>query len=359
MASAITGARPEAARAAVHVEVCGTVSTFIAPGTLTPGAVTIGGVPFVLATGATVDASVHAGANLCADLTLGADGKVVGIDTSANRTSTVEIRGTIQAYSDASSTATGHLRLLGLTFTLTAGATMPAGLDVGQSRCFRLTLNGLGQVKDADIVADAKTSVKICGVVSAVTDATTTRPGTLTIAGRTFEAALGAALPATVKTGANLCLQLTLDPFGQVGDANVKTGANATVQVCGTVAGFRVATLTNDGSLKIGGRTYATALGSHLPAAVKPGADLCLRLTLNAFGQVSDGQVLANVGSALDVCGTVTTLLGATNTPDGRLVVGGIDKPIAAATEVCPAPSRPARTSRSASPSTPSGASRT
>jgi hypothetical protein len=328
----VAGARPERVSAATEVELCGTVTAYVKPTALLVGAITIGVIPFVIAAGTSIDSDVAVGANLCLRLTLGGAGQIVDLEVVANATVTVEICGTIQAYVKATASEKGSIKLLGRTFKIAEGVSLPAGLAVGEYHCLRLKLNAFGQIKDGDIVAGAKVTVKICGAVTAYAKATLSSTGVLKIAGRTFELALGSDLPAAVAVGADLCLQLTLNAFAQVEDGSVKAGAGASVKICGEVTAYVKATLTDYGQLKIAGHTFVMALGSSLPASVKAGADLCLVLSINAFAQVSDGTAQANVTATLDVCGTVEVYTAATADADGRLKIGAVNKVIAAGT---------------------------
>jgi hypothetical protein len=188
---------------------------------------------------------------------------------------------------------------------------------------------GLFAVGPAAPTAQAA-SLKVCGEVTLYVKATTLLNGALTIGSTALVIAAGTTLPSTVQVGSNLCLDLTLDTSGRITDATVSANATATVNICGQVSAYAKATATSTGSLTIAGRTFTVAIGTVLPSSVTAGADLCLHLTLNGFGQVSGGTAQANVTSTLDVCGQVTAYAAASSTTNGHLTIGSVSKTIAA-----------------------------
>jgi hypothetical protein len=175
-------------------------------------------------------------------------------------------------------------------------------------------------------------SLQVCGTVSLYVQATTVLNGALTIGSSALVVAAGTTLPAEVQVGANLCLTLQLDLSGRITGATVSANATATLDICGQVSAYAKATALSTGSLTIHGRTLVIATGAVLPAAVTVGADLCLHLTLNGFGQISGGTAQANVTSTIDVCGQVTAFAQASATANGHLTIGSLSKTIAAGT---------------------------
>src|SRR5206468_1144865 len=91
LGGAAAALRPASANAATTLEVCGKVSLYLKPTALLPGALTIGGVPVVLAAGTSVPASVAVGANICIEATIGGSGSVVSLTVSANASVQVKI----------------------------------------------------------------------------------------------------------------------------------------------------------------------------------------------------------------------------------------------------------------------------
>ncbi len=332
-ATAFAGALAPSAEAS-SLKVCGAVSAYVKATAVTDGAITIGGAPYVIAAGTTLSSLVKVGSNLCFDLTVDLSGGITGAAVSANVGATIKICGTVNALTRATLTNTGSLRIAGRTFVLALGSSLPASVKVGADLCLTLTLNAFGQVRNGSATVNATATIKMCGTVSALARATLSNTGSLRIAGRTFILALGSTLPASVKVGADLCLTLTLNAFGQVQNGSAVANVGATIEVCGTVNALTRATLSNTGSLWIAGRTFVLALGSTLPASVKVGADLCLTLTLNAFGQVQNGSATANVAATIDVCGSVSALVAATSTQDGSVTIGGVGRAIAAGADI-------------------------
>jgi hypothetical protein len=141
--------------------------------------------------------------------------------------------------------------------------------------------------------------------VTAYSAGTLTSTGQLAVAGKSFVLGLGSKLPAAVKAGADLCLDLTINVFGQVSGGTAVVNAHATLEVCGQVTAYVKPTATTNGRLAVGNQDRTVAAGSSLDAAVKAGAYLRLRLTVDAFGRVSDAVVL-KVGASLSQACTNT-----------------------------------------------------
>ena len=315
---------------AATVGLCGTVTAYVAPTAITAGALSIGGGAFVVAAGTSLAGIVTTGANLCLDLTVNASGEITEVEVSANASTTIKICGVVSAYSRATATTVGLLSVAGRTLEVAAGAGLPASVEAGADVCLDLHLNGLGQVRDGDVTANASTEVRICGEVTALTKATAGGAGSLTIAGRRFAIAIGSDLPASVSVGDDICLTLELNGFGQIADGSVRANAGATIRMCGDVTAYEAATATALGSLAVNGRTFVLALNSSLPARLEVGADLCLALETNGFAQVSGGTAAANITTTLEVCGRVDAFAASTATGDGRIEIGAADKTIAA-----------------------------
>jgi hypothetical protein len=330
---AALGGGPLAAPAqASSLKICGEVTAYVKPTALATGALTINGVTFTVGIGAALPAGVAVGADLCADLTTNAAGLVTGVAITANAHVHVLVCGDVTAYAAATTTSTGLLRVGAHTFTIGLGATLPASVHAGANLCTDLTLDGFGRVSGGSVSANAAATLGVCGTVTAYVAATATSTGSITIASHSLVIAIGAALPASVHVGANLCLDLTLNGFGQVSRGTAVVNVTSTLKVCGTISAYVAATATSTGSITVAGHALVIAIGTTMPASVRVGADMCLTLTLNAFGQVSSCGAIVNVTTAIDICGQVTTYVAATATNDGHLAVGQAGWPIAAAT---------------------------
>lgn len=244
----------------------------------------------------------------------------------------LRVCGTVAAYVPPTNLLPGALTIGTSVLVVQAGTSVPASVQAGANLCLEIDLDLAGQVVGVSASANVTTTVELCGVVTAFAAADADSTGAITIGGSTLTLAAGSSLPASVQVGSNLCLRLTLNGFGQVTNGSVQANAATTVDICGIVEAHAVADADSAGSLRIGGQTFTTAAGSTLPASVQAGSDLCLRLTLNGFGQVADGTILANATTTVEVCGQVTALTMATPTTDGRLVIGSLDREIAAGT---------------------------
>ena len=315
---------------AASLKICGEVTVYVEATVLSTGLLTINGVPLVIAVGVDLPASVAVGADICVDLTTNGLGLITGATVTANAHAHLKICGDINAYVEATSSATGLLKVGSRTFTLGIGSQLPASVDVGADLCLDLELDGFGRVSDGTVEANAHVSVKICGAITVYAKATSSTTGALKIAGRTFTLAVDSDLPASVDVGANLCLDLTLDGWARVSDGEASANVQTHVKICGTVTAYAEATATALGSLRIAGRTFKMAFNSDLPASVDVDANLCLDLTLNGFAQVADGTAVANITGTLDVCGQVTAYVAATSITDGSLTHAGVTRKIAA-----------------------------
>jgi hypothetical protein len=251
--------------------------------------------------------------------------------------SDLRICGRVNALVEPSVLLPGALTVGSTTLVIAAGTDLPSQVEVGANLCFNLHLDSDGTVTGTTVSANPTSSAEICGVVSSFARATAASTGTLDINGVDFVLATGSHLPASVVSGADLCLDLTLNGFGQVSGGTARANAHSTVQVCGKVTNDDAATASSTGALTIGPRSFVTGVGSALPAAVREGANLCAALTLNALAQVAGGSVQANVGSTVEVCGQVDAAAAATPTSDGSLVIDSVPRSVAAGTSLSPA----------------------
>jgi hypothetical protein len=295
---------------ASSLKLCGQVNAYVKPTLLATGLLTINDVPLVVGVGVALPASVAVGADLCADLTTDAFGLVTGATITANAHVDVRVCGRINAYAAATATATGLLKVGETTFTIGLGAKLPASVTVGANLCLALKLDGFGRVSDGTVTVNATAAVKICGQVTAFSTASASSTGSLGIAGRTLVVAIGASLPASVHAGADLCLDLVLNGFGQVSGGTAVLDVTTTLDVCGQVTAYVAATANADGSLAVNHTARAVAAGTVLDARIAAAAFVKLRLVIDVFGRISDSIVL-KVGASLDDACAVT-LPGAT-----------------------------------------------
>ncbi|HXG25456.1 MAG TPA: hypothetical protein VNL94_01195 [Candidatus Binatia bacterium] len=319
---------------ASSLKICGEVTLYVKATILGTGLLTINGIPLVIAAGAVLPASVQVGADICIDLTTNLLGLITGGAVTANVHAEVKVCGVVQAYTEATALTTGLLKIGGHTFILGLGSKLPAAVEVGDDICLDLDIDAFGRVADGTVTANAHVHLKVCGTVTAYTKATATTTGILQIGSKSWILAVLSNLPATVQEGANLCLDLELDGYGRISDAEVSANVEATVKICGTVTAYTAATASTLGVLRIAGKTFSIALDGDLPANVQAGANLCLDLNLNGFFQIKDGTAVANVEATVDVCGQVTAYVAATPSVDGSLTIAGIVRKIRAGADV-------------------------
>ncbi len=261
---------------------------------------------------------------------------IAGFGTPAPALGATDLRlcGRVNAYVAPTALLAGTLTVGHTTLLIKAGTDLPSQVEVGANLCFNLELDLAGRITDSTVTANVTSSLELCGAISAYSPADATSTGGLQIGTVDLVLAAGSQLPAAVRVGADLCLDLTLNGFGQVSGGSAQANASNTLRICGTVTNLDRATVTDTGRLTIGPRTFVLGVGSSLPAAVRAGANLCMRLTINALGQVSGGSAQANVTSSVDVCGQVNAFAAAAPTADGRLTIDSVPRAIAAGTTV-------------------------
>ena len=166
-------------------------------------------------------------------------------------------------------------------------------------------------------LCDLCTSVTVTGKVSAYVKATATSHGYITIGGVKHLIKAGVNLPVAVKVGATVKLTLTLDLLGRITACTVNS---VKVTVTGKVSAYVKATATSHGYITIGGVKHVIKAGVNLPAEVKVGAWVRLRLTLDGAGRIT----ACTVNSVkVTVTGKVTAFVPATLLTSGSLVIGG------------------------------------
>jgi hypothetical protein len=221
-------------------------------------------------------------------------GSILSVATPAAPTAraatTLEVCGTVNAYVKPTALLAGAITIGGTPWEIAAGASATGDIEAGAHLCLRLTLNSNGTITDLVAVkADASSSLRICGEVTAYTEATALATGRLTIGPRTLTVAAGADLPASVHVGADICADFELNGFGQIRDGDITANSTSTLKLCGDVTAFAEATPTSTGGLTIGGRHFVLAMGADLPGAVEVGAE---GERLRGGDRYQDGQPL-------------------------------------------------------------------
>lgn len=325
------------ANATASVSACGVVSAYTAATAVAPGLVVIGGQPFPIAAGVTLDGSglLTVGANVCLNGTVNGLGQLVlPSSITANATTSVSVCGVVSAYTAATASAPGSITIGGQTFPIAAGTVISGSslITLGANLCLTGTVNASGQlVVPSSVSANVSASVSVCGVVAAYTAATASTPGSITIGGNTFPIAAGTVIDGSglITVGANLCLNGTVNASGQlIPPSTITVNAGTSLNVCGVVTAYTAASAISPGSITIGGQTFSIAPGTVLSGNIQVGANLCLSATTNPSGQIGGGSATPNPNPAppttpVNACGIVTEYTPATSSSPGSITIGG------------------------------------
>jgi hypothetical protein len=139
----------------------------------------------------------------------------------------------VTAYTKATLTALGSLKIAGRTFVLGLGSSLPASVAVGANLCLGLNLNAFAQVSGGSTTANVLTTVDVCGTVIAFTAATSSTNGYLAIGALDKVVAAGTTVSSAVYVGAVVKLRLSVDAFARVANiAVLKVGATV-AETCG------------------------------------------------------------------------------------------------------------------------------
>jgi len=219
------------------VTLCGTIGTYTAASANGAGSVTVGTaiLPVAQSTTFTGGAPITVGTNLCIQATLNGLGQVVaGVVTTntAGAASTgmpVAICGTVASYTAATSTTAGTLQFT--LATVNASYTIPANTTIngsftattiatGQNICLSAIVTGSNTLSSVTLTANTSTMLTECGVVGASVAPSGTTPGSLTLGSTVLSVAPNATFTgATLTSGTNLCLIITLNGLGQLANA--------------------------------------------------------------------------------------------------------------------------------------------
>lgn len=309
------------AKAFVDISACGTVTGYTAAGALTNGAITVGGVPYVILAGANLQGAglITTNANLCLNASTNLAGLITSGTLTLNVTTSVNVCGKVTAISASSITINGVVYPIAAGAAIDGASQITAGVDA----CLNATLNASGQiVAPSSITVQATTTVNVCGIVSAISSTS------LTINGVTYPLATGANINGInlVTVGANACLAGTLNASGQiVAPSSITVQGATTINICGVVSAVSATSLT------INGVTYPLAAETAVNGInnINVGMNACLAATINAAGQITaPSSITAKVDTAVSVCGVVSAL-SATS-----LSINGVTYPIAAGANV-------------------------
>jgi hypothetical protein len=175
----------------------------------------------------------------------------------------------------------------------------------------------------------AGSTVSICGTVSAYTAPTATTTGSIafSVPATTYTIAAGANVTvgagASTATNSNVCLVGLVGANSQLVSVSITRNTATQVTVCGVVGTYSTPG-TSTGAITIGGILYPIAVGAAaFTGTVTSGTNICLTATLNALGQITGGNAVANPTSgattAVNFCGTLSIY-----TPPGTSTAGTI-----------------------------------
>ena len=240
--------------------------------------------------------------------------------------------GIVTAFTPATATTAGHIRLDSTNYIISAGTTIIGQpvLFLGASVCLDLTLNGVQQIVPPSKVGG--NAVNICGAVNSYTRATPFSQGAISIGSSTFAIEANAEIRGDMlaSVGSNMCLTASLNGSGQITRPSAIVVNTVTpVSVCGGVTGYFPATASAAGAFWIGGLNFTVAPGVDL-GSVSTGSNSCLQGFVDVTGQlIAPSSVVGNGAGGSKVCGVVTNFRANVLGIEGTLTLGGITLPIA------------------------------
>lgn len=292
--------------------ICGVVSAVSAT------SITVGATSLPIAAGANIQGINLAtvGANICLTYTLNAQGQISNGSVSVNASQTLTVCGVLNAVSPTS-------LVIGTTVLgIAPGATITglSAATVGSTICLTYTVNPQGQISSGTVSVSAPMSLQICGVVTAIT------ANSITIGDTVITLPAGTTLGSDVVVGANICISANVNPGGTIiPPITIIPNVTATIELCGQISAFVAATATTPGSITIGGVNLPIAPGATINGQVTVGANVRVRVTLNALGQITGSATVSiEPCSTGNVCGVVTAFVAATANAAGVITIGGI-----------------------------------
>jgi filamentous hemagglutinin len=316
-----------------NVSVCGVVTAFTSPTSVTAGSVTINGQSYVIAPNNSLGLMVVTlGASYCLNSFLNGFGQLTGGTLTLGSANAVNVCGVVTAYTSPSIFAPGFITIGGQTYVIAPGVALTStGLVGAGVVCLTVFLNGAGQISSGSFsgVPSSTNTVSVCGAFGGFTAATASTPGSIVISGQTIPIGVGVVLGGSILLAANttICLNGTTNAAGQIILGAVFPTVLAPLTICGTLTAYTLSTASTAGSITIGGHTYGIAAGVTLSGAglltISANPTLCLQASLNGAGQISTGSLGLTLGGtpSVNVCGMVTAYTAATATADGTITV--------------------------------------
>src|SRR5947209_2941372 len=136
--------------------ICGPVTAYTAASSTT-GSITIGGLTFAIASGATFTGpTITRGNTYCLQFFLTSSGQIASalVTVSTATTATLNVCGTVTTFTAATSTATGTVVIAGQTFVIASGTTLTGATPtIGGAFCLSANLNTSGQITAGSFAA--------------------------------------------------------------------------------------------------------------------------------------------------------------------------------------------------------------
>ena len=173
----------------------------------------------------------------------------------------------------------------------------------------------------------ADTTVAVCGRISGFVPATATTNGAIKVDDASYVIAAGTTIggqPA-IRSGATMCLDLTLNGSNQIIPPTRVAGAS--ISVCGTLNSYKAAVLERAGAISIGSSDFVIAPGASLSndSMAVAGSSVCLTGAVNAAGQlIYPSALIVDQSYPIATCGPVTAYTAATSNSSGFLSIGGL-----------------------------------
>lgn len=287
--------------------------------------------------------------------------QIVSGTLTPNFSSPVVICGTVNSYLAASPSTTGFISIgtsllpTGINSNLTGTA-----ITVGQNLCINGQVNALGQLTVGTVSANSGstapvTPISACGTVTIYTAPGASSNGAVTIATPTatvqYVIVAGSTINPSTFTGSgtpNMCLVGTLNAGGQLTRATFSPNNPQSITLCGVVTAYSPATVSQTGSLTIGGLIVPLALSASFtgqPVVLQN--NVCVQGSFNGLGQLVTGTIGTNPNAPT---ATPTVTLTPTATATGT-VVPATATPTATATNT-PQPAATATATATAVPAT-------
>lgn len=186
-------------------------------------------------------------------------------------------------------------------------ATLTAVANADATTCLDVTANAAGEITDLDVASQAR----ICGTATANTTGVTSVSGVdLPTSLLTSGSAADAFLDGAARTGANVCVDVTVD---ETTGLITSAGVSGTITVCGDV------TTTASGNAAVNGVVVDPALTDAdaealLQLAARADGTACASFSATSAG----GNTTVGATVTIDICANVTAVT------DNSITAGGV-----------------------------------